>query len=108
MKQWNAESIKALREKYKLRQHQLADFLGTRQQTVSEWELELYEPKNAYSKVLNLAEAHLKTMFEAAGEDYKTFHRNLEAVHGIEFRTKFDSKVGKNGHKKKVREVKAG
>jgi DNA-binding transcriptional regulator YiaG len=51
-KTWNAETIKAKRRYYNLTQHELADALGCRQQTISEWELGWYEPKNAYSKLL--------------------------------------------------------
>ena len=35
-------------------QRELADELGTRQQTISEWEVGLYEPRGASSKLLNI------------------------------------------------------
>jgi DNA-binding transcriptional regulator YiaG len=46
--------IKALRGHMGLNQAQLAESLGVRQQTVSEWENGLYEPSRATSKYLML------------------------------------------------------
>jgi transcriptional regulator with XRE-family HTH domain len=50
--QWTGEKIKLYRKKRGLSQQALAKELGCRQQTVSEWETGIYEPGNAYSKVL--------------------------------------------------------
>lgn len=50
---WSAETIRAARKAKKLTQVDLAFALGCRQQTISEWELGLYAPKNAYQKLLN-------------------------------------------------------
>lgn len=49
---WNKDNIKALRKKLGLSQMELAQRLGCRQQTVSEWEQGIYEPANAYGKLL--------------------------------------------------------
>ena len=49
---WNKESVLELRHKLGLTQMELAKLLGCRQQTVSEWELGLYAPANAYGKLL--------------------------------------------------------
>ncbi len=51
---WNSETIKALRLQMGLSQKELAEELGVRQQTVSEWENGVYEPTRATSKHLNL------------------------------------------------------
>ena len=51
---WNAESIRQSRKARGLTQAELAESLGCRQQTISEWELGMYEPKNAYQKLLSL------------------------------------------------------
>ncbi|MUH00234.1 helix-turn-helix domain-containing protein [Scytonema sp. UIC 10036] len=61
---WNSDSIKALRLKMGLTQSELAEELGVRQQTVSEWENGIYEPTRATSKHLNL-------VAEKAGFKYK-------------------------------------
>ena len=52
--QWNSDLIKALRLHMSLTQGQLAQELGVRQQTVSEWENGVYAPTRATSKYLNL------------------------------------------------------
>jgi len=52
-KRWNKESIRRARKAIQLTQSQLAEHLGCRQQTISEWELGMYEPKNAYQKLLS-------------------------------------------------------
>ncbi|MDF5715134.1 MAG: helix-turn-helix transcriptional regulator [Rhizonema sp. NSF051] len=62
--QWNSDSIKALRSQLGLTQSQLASELGVRQQTVSEWENQMYEPTRATSK-------HLSLVAEKAGFRYE-------------------------------------
>lgn len=60
---WTGDLIKAFREQMGWTQTELADKLGMRQQTISEWETGLYEPKRSTSKFL--------TMFaEQAGFEY--------------------------------------
>jgi DNA-binding transcriptional regulator YiaG len=49
---WTGESIRAERKKYGLNQEQLSRLLGCRQQTVSEWEVGRYAPKNAYQRLI--------------------------------------------------------
>ncbi|KZL49465.1 transcriptional regulator [Nodularia spumigena CENA596] len=51
---WNSKSIKALRLQMDLTQAEFAQELGVRQQTVSEWENEIYEPTRSKSKHLDL------------------------------------------------------
>lgn len=51
---WNGTLIRALRQHMKLTQSQLAKDLGVRQQTISEWESEIYRPKRAMLKYLTL------------------------------------------------------
>lgn len=51
---WDAESIRRARKTRNLTQAELADGLGCRQQTISEWELGMYAPKNAYQKLLTM------------------------------------------------------
>ncbi len=51
---WDAESIRALREHMELNQEELAQVLGVRQQTVSEWENGVYEPTRSTAKHLSL------------------------------------------------------
>lgn len=51
---WDREMIKALRQHMGVTQAELAEEMGVRQQTISEWELGLYQPKRAMSKLLAL------------------------------------------------------
>jgi DNA-binding XRE family transcriptional regulator len=51
---WNGELVKGLRRHMGFSQGELARELGVRQQTVSEWEREIYEPGQATSKYLTL------------------------------------------------------
>ena len=51
---WEKESIRALRRHMGLSQQELADELGTRQQTVSEWETGLYAPRGASATLLGI------------------------------------------------------
>ena len=51
---WDGESVRALREHLGLNQEGLAEILGVRQQTISEWETGAYAPSRASSKHLDL------------------------------------------------------
>ncbi|HET90964.1 MAG TPA: XRE family transcriptional regulator [Chloroflexi bacterium] len=62
---WDAESIRALRQYMGLTQQQLSDELGTRQQTISEWETGMYRPRGGMNRLLTL-------VAEQTGFDYQT------------------------------------
>jgi DNA-binding transcriptional regulator YiaG len=51
---WDADYIHALRRHLKLTQQQMAQEMGTRQQTISEWETGLYQPRGTSSTLLNI------------------------------------------------------
>jgi DNA-binding transcriptional regulator YiaG len=51
---WDAKRVRALRRYLGETQQQLAAEIGTRQQTVSEWETGLYQPRGASRRVLSL------------------------------------------------------
>lgn len=46
--------MRALRRHLGFTQQQLSDELGTRQQTVSEWETGMYQPRGASARLLSL------------------------------------------------------
>jgi len=52
--QWDGTHIRALRNHLGLTQQAMADRLGTRQQTISEWEKGLYRPRGASSTLLTI------------------------------------------------------
>lgn len=62
---WNAEMIRALRHYMNVSQSELAEELGVRQQTVSEWETEIYTPKKAMSKLLGFIAERAGFKYEA-------------------------------------------
>lgn len=53
-KKWESADVRALRKHMGLTQREMADRLGTRQQTISEWELGLYRPRGASSTLLSI------------------------------------------------------
>jgi len=61
---WDARGVKALRTHLGMSQQELAEEMGVRQQTVSEWETGMYRPRGASSTVLDM-------IAERAGFEYK-------------------------------------
>jgi DNA-binding transcriptional regulator YiaG len=51
---WDKARIQALRQHLGLTQQEMAEQLGTRQQTISEWETGMYQPRGASSTLLSL------------------------------------------------------
>ncbi len=51
---WDRERIHALRQHLGLTQQGLANELGTRQQTISEWEKGMYKPRGASRTLLTI------------------------------------------------------
>ncbi|MBI4198972.1 MAG: helix-turn-helix domain-containing protein [Chloroflexi bacterium] len=51
---WEAAQVRALRRHLGMTQQQLADEMGTRQQTISEWECGVYRPRGASRTLLTI------------------------------------------------------
>jgi DNA-binding transcriptional regulator YiaG len=62
--QWSSGSIRALRDHMGMTQQQMAEELGTRQQTISEWETGMYRPRGGMNRLLTL-------VAEQAGFEYQ-------------------------------------
>jgi DNA-binding transcriptional regulator YiaG len=62
---WTAKKIKNLRVQLKLTQQELADEIGTRQQTISEWETGMYEPRGATARLLTIVAERANFKYEA-------------------------------------------
>lgn len=62
---WNAGMIRALREHLGVNQAGLAEILGVRQQTVSEWETGTYRPTRGRSNHLSLVAERARFPYEA-------------------------------------------
>ena len=65
-KQWDGESIQSLRRHLGLTQQELSEKLGTRQQTISEWETGMYRPRGTSSTLLSFIAEQAKFHYEAA------------------------------------------
>ncbi len=63
--QWDSEHIRALRCHLGLTQRELAERLGTRQQTISEWETGMYKPRGASATLLSIVAEQAKFGYEA-------------------------------------------
>jgi len=70
-KHWYKDNIKALRQHLKLTQTELADELGTRQQTISEWETGMYQPRGASATLLSI-------VAERSGFNYSAAEKHAE------------------------------
>lgn len=68
-REWSAPDIRALRRHLRMTQEQLAEEMGTRQQTISEWERELYRPRGASAKLLSLIAERAGFAYEAGGTE---------------------------------------
>ncbi len=62
-KKWTTRDVSEFRRMYDLTQVELALLLGCRQQTVSDWELELYQPSWPYSKILDDTKDEISHVF---------------------------------------------
>ncbi len=51
---WDSQRIQDLRRHLELTQRELAERLGTRQQTISEWETGMYQPRGASATLLSI------------------------------------------------------
>ncbi len=63
--QWDSQRIQTLRRHLGLTQRELADTLGTRQQTISEWETGMYKPRGASATLLSIIAEQAKFEYPA-------------------------------------------
>lgn len=78
--QWDAESIRTLRKYLGMTQQQMSEELGTRQQTISEWETGMYRPRGGMNRLLTL-------VADRAGFDYQALMEDTPPGEGAEERT---------------------
>jgi len=70
-RRWDGERIQALRRHLGLTQRELSDRLGTRQQTISEWETGMYRPRGASATLLSMVAEQAEFHYEAAPPEKK-------------------------------------
>jgi DNA-binding transcriptional regulator YiaG len=66
---WNAGGVKALRRHLGLSQQELAEELGTRQQTISEWETGVYQPRGMSERLLGIIAERSSFSYGAPPDD---------------------------------------
>ena len=66
---WDANTVRALRRHLGVTQQQLAEEMGTRQQTISEWETGLYRPRGACRTLLTIVAERAAFYCPTTGED---------------------------------------
>jgi DNA-binding transcriptional regulator YiaG len=64
---WSKEDVRALRQHLNLTQARLAEELGTRQQTISEWEKGMYRPRGASATLLSIIAERSGFTYKAGG-----------------------------------------
>jgi DNA-binding transcriptional regulator YiaG len=64
-KPWTAKGVRELRQHLGLTQGEMARELGTRQQTISEWERGVYRPRGTSCTVLNIIAERAGFKYEA-------------------------------------------
>ena len=65
---WDEESIRNLRQSLNLTQQEFAEELGTRQQTISEWETGMYKPRGTSAKLLSIVAERANFKYDAGFE----------------------------------------
>ena len=63
---WDAGNIQALRRHLRLTQTEMSEKLGTRQQTISEWETGMYCPRGASARLLSLVAEQAEFKYDAS------------------------------------------
>ncbi|MBM2809694.1 MAG: helix-turn-helix protein [Chloroflexi bacterium] len=70
---WSAQGVLDLRRSLRLSQSRLAQELGVRQQTISDWETGVYAPRGASVRLLDIVAEH-------AGFIYGEFTDSVDTV----------------------------
>ena len=69
--EWDSGSIQALRNHLGLTQQEMSERLGTRQQTISEWETGMYRPRGASATLLSMVAEKAKFRYTAGKNEKK-------------------------------------
>lgn len=71
-RQWDSASVQALRKHLGLTQQELSERLGTRQQTISEWEVGMYRPRGASAMLLSMVAEKARFRYDASPSGKKS------------------------------------
>jgi len=64
--QWDGKKIQALRKHLQMTQSELSEKLGTRQQTISEWETGMYLPRGTSATLLTMVAEEVRFRYDAS------------------------------------------
>ena len=70
-KQWDSTRIQALRRFLGLTQREMSEKMGTRQQTISEWETGMYQPRGASATLLSFIAEQARFKYRAESRKKK-------------------------------------
>ncbi|MBI4267140.1 MAG: helix-turn-helix transcriptional regulator [Chloroflexi bacterium] len=62
---WDSGRVQALRRHLGLTQRELAEKMGTRQQTISEWEKGIYKPRGTSATLLSIVAEQAEFRYDA-------------------------------------------
>jgi DNA-binding transcriptional regulator YiaG len=65
-RQWDGKEVQALRKHLGITQREMSERLGTRQQTISEWETGMYRPRGASATLLTMIAEQAKFKYDAS------------------------------------------
>jgi len=71
-RRWDGKSVQALRRHLGLTQSELSEKLGTRQQTISEWETGIYQPRGASATLLSIIAEQARFKYQAKPQEKKS------------------------------------
>lgn len=74
---WDGPSVQALRRHLGLTQQEMSEQLGTRQQTISEWETGMYRPRGASARLLSIVAEQADFRYNAGNPG-----KRLDSLHG--------------------------
>lgn len=66
---WDSERVRALRQHLGLTQGRMAEDLGIRQQTISEWETGMYQPRGSSDTLLSIVAERSGFYYRTRKED---------------------------------------
>ena len=75
---WHARRLRALRRHLNMTQEQMARELGTRQQTISEWETGIYRPRGTSVTLLSIIAERAAFPYQASPKEEGTSDKGLE------------------------------
>lgn len=81
---WHARRLRALRRHLNMTQQQMARELGTRQQTISEWETGIYRPRGTSVTLLSIIAERAAFPYQALPKGEAAPDSGLERPHETE------------------------